>query len=450
MLHNEEILTVSSLTRLLKNVLENSFSTVCVEGEISNCIRASSGHFYFSLKDSQSQVRCILWRGIADSIASTPKNGDQFLVYGAITVYEARGDYQIQVKKMIPRGNGQLYAVFEKLKKKLKEEGLFDTSRKRKIVRYPSSVGILTSLKAAALRDILFVINKHRPDIEVVIYPVPVQGKGAGDEIARILRTVYLRNEVDTVLIARGGGSIEDLWAFNEEIVARTIADSPIPTISGIGHETDFTISDFVADTRAATPTAGAHLLGDRLQEKKALVSLYQKMHQKITNLWHQKQQVLDRTQIHLQHPLTKLLRLRQRLQSLSHRMITQIKDKLNQKVRTYNHLLQNLDKSIPCCKAQKHLCEKLRYKLSLCLNQYFEKTCHKLRTLSVSLSHLNPQSVLSRGYSITTDENNSIIRNFMEIKPDQKIKVTLGNGYLEASVNNSLPSPKETNNTEK
>ncbi len=443
--HDEEILTVSSLTRLLKNVLESSFSTVCVEGEISNCIRASSGHFYFSLKDSQSQVRCILWRGIADSIASLPKNGDQFLVYGAITIYEARGDYQIQVKKMIPRGSGQLYIIFEKLKKKLREEGLFDPSRKRELVRYPSSVGIVTSLKAAALRDILFVIKNHRPDIEVIIYPVPVQGKEAGEEIARILHIAYRRNEVDTILVARGGGSIEDLWAFNEEAVARAISASPVPIISGIGHETDFTISDFVADARAATPTAGAQLLGNLLQEKKALIALYQRIHQQITSLWHQKQQLLDRMQIQLQHPLTKLLRLRQQLQSIRHRMIIRIRDKFNQTVKIYNHLLQSLDKSIPCCETRKHLCEKLRNKLSLCLNQSFERNCNKLRTLSISLSHLNPQSVLSRGYSITMDEKNSIIRNFEDARPEQTIKVILGNGGLEASVNRSFPPEQET-----
>ncbi|WP_092402630.1 MULTISPECIES: exodeoxyribonuclease VII large subunit [Candidatus Ichthyocystis] len=448
MLPDQDVLTVSALNRLIKNTLEKNLSLVCVEGEISNCVRASSGHIYFSLKDDLAQVRCILWRGIVGTLETIPQNGDQFLVYGNLTVYEARGDYQIQVKKIIPRGSGQLYILFEKLKNKLEKEGLFDVTRKSQLPRYPLSVGIATSLQAAALMDVMYVIRQTRPDIETIIYPIPVQGKGIGDVIAQTLRIIYERYEVDVLLVVRGGGSMEDLWAFNEEVVARAIFESPIPTISGIGHETDFTISDFVADARAPTPTAAAHLLGNTAQEKKNLLHIYQRMNQHVSSLWHQKQQHLDRAQMKLQHPITKLYKLRQQLQSLCHKMTGQVHNKLSVITKYYYHLSQRLDRSIPCCNMQRRTYEKLLHRLSLCLRVSFETTKNRVQKISQSLMHLNPKAVLERGYSMTMDNECRVISSFSEVSPPKKVKIILGSGHLEASVTLSCPPSDNDDNT--
>ncbi|MEK9940272.1 MAG: exodeoxyribonuclease VII large subunit, partial [Methylotenera sp.] len=257
---SNKVMTVSELNRLARSILEQSFPLFWVSGEISNLTRAASGHWYFSLKDSTAQVRCVMFKGRNSYIDFIPREGDKIEARCTVTLYEARGDFQLTVEFIQRAGLGALFEAFEKLKNKLGLEGLFDVANKKPIPAHPKQIGIVTSADAAALRDVLTTLKRRMPNIPVVIYPTPVQGKGAAELIANAIHTANQRAECDVLIICRGGGSIEDLWQFNEEIVARAIAQSNIPTISGVGHETDFTIADFVADMRAATPTAAAEL----------------------------------------------------------------------------------------------------------------------------------------------------------------------------------------------
>src|SRR5437763_1970592 len=255
------VLTVTALNQQVARLLERSFPLVWIGGEISNFTRAASGHWYFTLKDDAAQVRAVMFRGRAQYAGFTPREGDKVEVRALVTLYGARGDYQINVEAIRRAGVGALFEAFLRLKEKLTAEGLFDEDRKRPLPLFARAIGIVTSPQAAALRDVLTALRRRAPHVRVVLYPAPVQGQGAAEKIADAIRTASNRAEVDVLIVARGGGSIEDLWSFNEEIVARAIAATSMPVISGVGHETDFTIADFAADLRAATPTAAAELV---------------------------------------------------------------------------------------------------------------------------------------------------------------------------------------------
>jgi exodeoxyribonuclease VII large subunit len=264
---NEPIISVSELTRKIKGVLEMGFPQVLVSGEISNFKRHTSGHLYFTMKDEAAQIQAVMWRGRAMSLFFTPQDGMKVVVRGSITVYEVRGIYQIDVVQIQPMGVGELQLAFERLKKKLMAEGLFELEHKKPLPKYPKRIGIVSSPTGAAIHDMLTIIGRRYPSVEVLLYPVAVQGEGAAAEIAEAVRDINLHrkldpvNAVDVIIVGRGGGSLEDLWAFNEEVVARAIYDSKIPVISAVGHEVDFTISDFVADLRAPTPSAAGELV---------------------------------------------------------------------------------------------------------------------------------------------------------------------------------------------
>ncbi len=254
-------LTVSALNRAVAGLLERSFPLVRVQGEISNLTRAASGHWYFALKDDIAQVRCVMFRGRNSLLGWQPREGDAVEATAIVSLYEARGEFQLNVEFLQRAGLGRLYEEFLRLKQRLAAEGLFDADRKRTLPRLPRAVGVVTSLQAAALRDVVTALQRRAPYVRVVVYPVPVQGAEAGARIARMLARVGQRAEVDTVVLVRGGGSIEDLWAFNEEVVARAIRACPLPVVVGVGHESDYTIADFAADLRAPTPTAAAELV---------------------------------------------------------------------------------------------------------------------------------------------------------------------------------------------
>jgi exodeoxyribonuclease VII large subunit len=256
-----QTVTVTELTRRIKSVLETSFTTVSVEGEISNFKRHSSGHLYFTLKDEGAQLSAVMWRGRAGSLFFTPQDGMKVVASGKITVYEPQGRYQIDVVQLQPRGVGELQLAFERLKQKLSGEGLFNAEHKKPLPKYPERIGIITSPTGAALQDILNILSRRFPAVEVILYPVKVQGEGAASEISGAIKDMNHYGAIDVLIVGRGGGSIEDLWAFNEEIVARAIYNSKIPIVSAVGHEIDFTISDFVADLRAPTPSAAAELV---------------------------------------------------------------------------------------------------------------------------------------------------------------------------------------------
>ena len=264
---SQHVFTVSELTRGIRSILEQAFDTVWVEGEISNYVLAQSGHAYFSLKDETSQVRCVFFKGNRIRVKFDPEDGDQVLLFGRVNVYEPRGEYQIVVEAMEPRGLGALQKAFEQLKAKLEKEGLFDEAHKQALPEFPWKIGIVTSPTGAAIRDLLNVLHRRNPRVSVVLAPAKVQGEGAAEEIAQAIRDLNTLEELDVLIVGRGGGSIEDLWAFNEEVVARAIHESKLPVVSAVGHEIDFTISDFVADLRAPTPSAAAELVVPRLQE---------------------------------------------------------------------------------------------------------------------------------------------------------------------------------------
>ena len=387
------VLSVSELNRLAKEVLEQSFPLFWVSGEISNLTRAASGHWYFSLKDAGAQVRCVMFRGRNSYLDWTPKEGDKVEARALVTLYEARGDFQLTIEFLQRAGAGALFEAFEKLKAKLQQEGLFDAAYKQKIPTHPKQIGIVTSPDAAALHDVLTTLRRRMPSIPVVIYPTPVQGKGAAGQIAKAIDTAHERNECDVLIICRGGGSMEDLWQFNEELVARAIANCRIPTISGVGHETDFTICDFVADTRAATPTAAAELASPSRE------SLFNKL-----------------TQLGFQLNKTSQDTLRQRSQML---------DYLARRVVSPGQQIAQ----------QKQQLAQLAHRLGLNIKQQLQRQQNNLNQIEQNLHHLNPQGVLSRGYAFAQTKDGKIINSSVQIKAGETISLTFGMGEAEAVV---------------
>ncbi|MGZ9002077.1 MAG: exodeoxyribonuclease VII large subunit, partial [Methylophilus sp.] len=318
----QKILSVSELNRLAREVLEMSFPLFWVSGEVSNFTRAASGHWYFSLKDSGAQVRCVMFKGRNSYVDFMPREGDKIEARATVTLYEARGDFQLTVEFIQKAGLGALFEAFEKLKAKLSHEGLFDPAFKKAIPTHAKTIGIVTSPDAAALRDVLTTLKRRNPNVSVIIYPTPVQGKGAAQLIAKAIQTASKRAEVETLIICRGGGSLEDLWQFNEEIVARAIDECSIPTISGVGHETDFTICDFVADLRAATPTAAAELAcPDIANIKQHLLQLQKRLLRQIETVLNHHAQKLDYLARRLISPVQEIENKQHKLHQLQHRL---------------------------------------------------------------------------------------------------------------------------------
>ncbi|CEN55695.1 exodeoxyribonuclease VII large subunit [Candidatus Methylopumilus turicensis] len=388
-----KVLTVSELNRLAKEVLEQSFPLFWVSGEISNLTRAASGHWYFSLKDAGAQVSCVMFRGRNSYIDWTPKEGDKVEARVLVTLYEARGSFQLTIEFLQRAGAGALFEAFEKLKTKLQQEGLFDPAFKQAIPAHPKQIGIVTSADAAALHDVLTTLRRRMPSIPVVIYPTPVQGKGAATQIAKAINSAHERNECDVLIVCRGGGSMEDLWQFNEEIVARAIANCRIPTISGVGHETDFTICDFVADARAATPTAAAELVSpSREALLNSLKQLGLQLNKNGQDLINQREQMLDYLARRLVSPSQQITQQKNQLAQVSHRLTIAIKQQL-----------QNQQNS--------------------------------LSKLTLNLHHLNPQSVLTRGYAFAQTKDGKIINKSNQIKAGDAIHLSFGEGQAEAIV---------------
>jgi len=387
------VLTVTELNRLARNVLEQSFPLFWVSGEISNFTRAASGHWYFSLKDAGAQVRCVMFRGRNSYVDFIPREGDKIEARCTVTLYEARGDFQLTVEFVQRAGLGALFEAFERLKSKLAAEGLFDESAKSAIPRHPRQIGIVTSADAAALRDVLTTLKRRMPNIPVIIYPTPVQGKGAAELIANAINTADERAECDVLIICRGGGSIEDLWQFNEEIVARAIASCRIPTISGVGHETDFTICDFVADMRAATPTAAAELV---TPSRDALLNSIRQLK----------------------------LQLTKNMQFL-----------LNQRTQALDFLARRLISPSQQIEQQKLQLAQAAYRLQNAIGQQLKTRQYSLLRLSQNLQHLNPQAVLTRGYAFVQDANGAIISSSVQLNKDDAVKLTFGSGSAEAII---------------
>jgi len=389
-------MTVTELNRLARNVLEQSFPLFWVSGEVSNLTRAASGHWYFSLKDAGAQVRCVMFKGRNSYLDWTPKEGDKVEARSTVTLYEARGDFQLTVEFLQRAGLGALFEAFEKLKTKLQQEGLFDSDLKKPLPLHPKKIGIVTSPDAAALRDVLTTLKRRMPSIPIVIYPTPVQGRDAADLIAHAIDTASQRAECDVLIICRGGGSIEDLWQFNEEIVARAIAACSIPTISGVGHETDFTIADFVADMRAATPTAAAELA---TPSREALLNSLNQL----------KLQLARNMQYHL-----------------------------GQRAQTLDYLARRLVSPLQQLEQQKSQLTQISYRLSSCMQQQLHTKQQNLLRLSQNLQHLNPQAVLTRGYAFVQNQSGTIINSSLQLQRGDAVTLTFGVGAADATINNT------------
>jgi exodeoxyribonuclease VII large subunit len=389
----QKILSVTELNRLAREVLEHTFPLFWVAGEVSNFTRAASGHWYFSLKDSTAQVKCVMFKGRNAYVDFLPKEGDKIEARCTVTLYEARGDFQLTVEFVQKAGLGALFEAFEKLKIKLDHEGLFDHSFKKAIPKHPKTIGIVTSPDAAALRDVLTTLKRRNSQINVIIYPTPVQGKGAAALIAKAIHTANVRAECDTLIICRGGGSMEDLWQFNEEIVARAVDECTIPTISGVGHETDFTICDFVADLRAATPTAAAELASQDLQSLKNHTSqVWNRLQRRMDASLQAEAQKLDFLARRLVSPAQQILNKATQIAQLGHRMDIGLQGILN---RHQQHVLR----------------------------------------LQNSLAQLNPHNVLARGYAMVQNSSGEMVKDSQHLAVGETVKITLHIGEADAKI---------------
>ena len=415
-----KVLSVWELTSDIKRLLEKSVGAVWVSGEITNLRAQSSGHVYFTLKDVAAQLSCVLFRSSAAQ-RELLGDGKKVLLHGDVTVYEARGQYQLIVREIEAQGIGALQLQFEKLKAKLAAEGLFAPERKRPLPRFPQRIGLVTSPTGAAIRDVLHVIQRRNPGLEIILASARVQGDGAAKEIAEAIRMLNELGELDLILITRGGGSLEDLWAFNEEPVARAIFESQIPVVSAVGHEIDFTIADFVADFRAATPSAAAEIITEGVFASREFVMdaplrlqqlVRQKMDREIENF----DSLVGRFE--RLHPRRKLDDSLQRLDDLQFSLLRGLKTA----ARSRGLILQNLAGRF------------LRAKPSLALKARREN----LRQLEKRLNALGPEQVLARGYSITTDTaTGKVLRDAAKVKAGQKIKTRLAKGEISSQVEN-------------
>ena len=388
--------TVTQLNKYIKDRFDEdeNLNAILVKGEISNFKNHYTGHLYFTLKDENSLIKCIMFKSYAERVAFNPKDGMQVIVFGSVSVFERDGAYQIYVKSMLEDGMGDLHEKYEKLKKQLEAEGLFDESHKKPIPLYPKEVGVITSQTGAVIRDIINVSTRRNPNVHIRLLPVPVQGTGAGEKIAEKIRVMNEKKLADVIIVGRGGGSLEDLWPFNEEIVARAIYESEIPIISAVGHETDFTIADFVADLRAPTPSAGAELAVPDVYELKQKINSYQ-----------------NRSRNALKKKI-ELMRLRYE-KCIKSRVFTDSTRKIKEQYMIIDTYIKRLESKIKIIQKDK--------------KTQFIKLISKLDTLS-------PLKTLQRGYSLTEKEG-KIIKSVKDLKKDEEVKLRFFDGEKQAKI---------------
>ena len=434
---SRDIWSVSRLNGEIRAVLEGSFPLLWVEGEISNLAIPRSGHSYFSLKDAHAQVRCALFRNKRQLLRFQPKDGDKVLIRARISLYEARGDFQLVVEHMEPAGEGALQRAFEALKAKLDHEGLFDAKRKKALPAFPRCIGIVTSATGAAVRDILQILKRRFPALPVIIYPTLVQGENAAQEITRMLKLADQRGDCDLLILTRGGGSLEDLWAFNDETLARTIAGLNTPVISAVGHETDFTIADFVADRRAPTPSAAAELATRNQEQLLArLQELRQRLGRAIQRRMEQHRQHLHhiRHKLQILHPQRQLQQNQQLLDELSLRLEQNTHRQLAQKKQQCDQLAARLQLLAPA-RQLAMLKERLvrhQQQLQHSMEQILLRKKLRFSGLSRSLQAVSPLKTLARGYSITTDaDTGKVITHSSDTAPGMRIHTRLAEGSL-------------------
>jgi exodeoxyribonuclease VII large subunit len=396
----EKIYTITQLTKELKELLESSFSKIWVEGEISNYLKHSSGHRYFTLKDQGAQIKCVLWRWQGNNLLFEPQDGMKVKAAGQITIYEKSGQYQLVVSSLQPSGIGELELAFQQLKKKLAGEGLFDPAHKVAIPQFPERIGVVTSPTGAAIRDILNITKRRAPHIEIILWPVAVQGEGASAQIAHAIRGFNKLKLVDVLIVGRGGGSLEDLWAFNEEVVARAIYDSKLPVISAVGHEIDFSIADFVADLRAPTPSAAAEMaVPDAIQLSERIDEIQQGLVYEIADLFKR-----------------------------GHRRLRELNSRYGLK-RPMEIITQ---------RAQRR--DELNRLISLHFAHRMESLSNKSRSIFEKLEIVSPRGILKRGYSYVRDEKGRSVRSFKQVAIDDKLEIIFYEGGAESRVTRIKP----------
>ncbi|MBI3041845.1 MAG: exodeoxyribonuclease VII large subunit [Betaproteobacteria bacterium] len=432
-----QVISVAELNRIARELIERNVPLLWVAGEVSNFKRYDSGHCYFTLKDAQAQVDCVMFRHRAQLLGWLPQDGLKVEVRALPTLYEARGRFQLNVEVMRRAGLGALYEAFERLKARLGNEGLFDPARKRPLPRFPRAVGVVTSLQAAALRDVLTTLRRRMPRLPVVVYPAPVQGEGAAERIAAAIALAGARRECDVLIVSRGGGSIEDLWAFNEEAVARAILACAIPVVTGIGHETDFTIADFVADTRAPTPTSAAAMASPSREE---LAKLAQQAADRLLRAARRgledRMQRLDFLSRRLVHPGERIRNQLGELRHLASRLVgawRRGREDLGWQTRELGVRLAARAPDLPGLERE---AAALARRLRAGARHRLEAAAALLARLDAHLKHLNPQSVLERGYSITQSADGSIVRDGARLAIGDSVTISFARGRIGAQVN--------------
>ena len=430
------VISVAELNRVAKELIEHNLPLLWVAGEISNFMRAASGHCYFSLKDAQAQVRCVMFRQKAQLHDWMPVNGMQIEVRATPSFYEARGEFQLNVETMRRAGLGALYAAFEKLKTRLQVEGLFEAAAKLPLPRFPRAIGIVTSPHGAALRDVLTTLKRRMAMIPVIIYPTPVQGDGAAGSIAAAIAAADARAECDVLILCRGGGSIEDLWAFNEEVVARAIHRCTLPVVSGVGHETDFTIADFVADVRAPTPTGAAQLASPNRDDLRQQAGhLNQRLWRVMERALERRMQQLDLLARRLTHPGEHIAVQLRQLGHLAGRMRGAWAHTAADRQWQLRDLLQQLRAQRPEFAALGTQQCSLAQRLASAAGHRIDVLHAKIKSLSSQLAQLNPQAVFTRGYSMVETAAGTIVRDSAQLKCGEEVKLTFAQGWAQAQV---------------
>lgn len=424
------------LNRLARERLESAFPLCWVSGEVSNLTNASSGHVYFSLKDAAAQVRCVMFRNRAQLLGWRLENGQKIEARVLVTLYEARGDFQLNIETARKAGLGNLFEQFLRLKEKLEHEGLFSSNTKRPLPRFPRRIGIISSPQAAALRDVLTTLGRRSPQTTLILHPTPVQGEGAAAQICRAIHLAEKRQECDVLIVCRGGGSLEDLWAFNDEVLARTIRASAIPIITGIGHETDFTIADFAADCRAPTPTAAAELAApEQYLLRKKLIDYRKSLQNRFNESLNQRYQQLDWLSNRLKHPSQDLLQQREHLLNLQHRLDNHLSQTLMRRKNALSALNQRLLVARPDIQRYSRRIDALSAHLRHDWQTAFAGKHADLGRLAAGLKQLDPHSVLARGYSIVSDNTGKIITDSAALEQNDRITVCFHRGRADATI---------------
>ena len=430
------VLPVSLLVSSARLLIERHLGLAWISGEVSNWTRAASGHRYFVLKDDQAQVRCVMFRHKTQALDVVLRDGLQIEVRATPTIYEARGEFQLNVEMVRLSGPGALYERFAKLKARLEAAGWFASARKRPLPAFPRAVGIVTSPRAAALSDALTTLRRRMPGLSVILYPAAVQGAGAAAEIAAAIAAANARAEVDVLIVCRGGGSIEDLWAFNEESVARAVFESRLPIVSGVGHETDFTICDFVADARATTPTAAAALVApDRIELTSQVAVLGARWRRALERVLELRMQRLDLVSRRLVHPAARLAKQRETIGSLAQRLLraaasAQIQRRDNVAVRA-----QAFVRLLRAPLAQRVTLARAHERWRRAGNERAAGLAQRLAGLELGLRHLNPQGVLDRGYSIVTNAGGAIVQDAAVVAAGEVLSLRFARGAADARV---------------